>query len=205
MTGFTIKCKFQNVIYGFNDSNKGEFMKRFTNLIFALIFVIAGISSGSNGIASLIPDDQILINSGVDSWVPNPFLGSHKWKEFFSDEKHSSSKKTEWIWYYDSETVIKATNEKLNFKGQALGVGGATLVWVKVVELKINKTMLLFYGLWPEKRITLFFGIFEKEDGTKYFEEISEMEDIQKMAPGLPREVLENLFKAIFKSWWKVW
>jgi len=71
--------------------------------------------------------------------------------------------------------------------------------------LKPDGVRYLFYSIWPEKRIALFFGIFEEEDGTKYVEDISEMEDIQKLAPGLSREVLENLFNAITKPWWKVW
>jgi hypothetical protein len=41
----------------------------------------------------------------------------------------------------------------------------------------------------------------KKEDG----EDISKMEDIQKLPSGLEREVIENLFNAIFKPWWKVW
>jgi len=180
-------------------------MKKVAMWSFALIIAISGIFSGSQGTPSRVLDDKILIDSGVPSWVPNPLEGSHKWKKFFSDEKYSSSKKTELVWYYDSKTATKATTEKLNFKGQVLGLEGATLAWVKVVGSKPNMIMLLFYALWPEKRIALFFGIYEKEDGTKYLEDISEMEDIEKMAPGLPREVLENLFNAIFKPWWKVW
>jgi hypothetical protein len=214
-----VKCKFQILIERFDDSNgpyghnpwssaqadKGGHMKRFTILFLALIFVITGISPGSNKTETPMPNENILIESDVDSWVPDPLLGTHKWKKFFSDEKHTPSKKPEFEWYYAPEMVIKETIEKLNYKGQASGLVGATLAWVKVVELKNNRTMWLFYGIWPEKRITLFFGIFEKEDGTKYFEDISEMEDIQKMAPGLSKEVLENLFKAISKPWWKVW
>jgi hypothetical protein len=180
-------------------------MKKVTILSLVLLFVIAGISSGSNGIVNRIPDDKILIDSGVYSWVPNPLVGSHKWKKFFSDEKYSSSKKVESTWYYDSKTIIKATTKKLNFKGQALGLEGATLVWTKVVGLKPNGIRYLFYALWPEKRVALFFAIFEREDGTKYVEDVSEMEDIQRMDSGMPREVLESLFNAIFKPWWKVW
>ena len=163
------------------------------------------ISSESNADPTRIPDDKILIDSGIDRWVPNPLVGSHNWKKFFSDEKYSSSKKAESTWYNDSSTAIKATTEKLNFKGKALGLEGASLVWTKVVGLKSTGIKYLFYALWPEKRVALFFGIFEKEDGTKYVEDISEMEDIQKLPPGLSREVLENLFNAIFKPWWKVW
>jgi len=132
-------------------------------------------------------------------------VGSHNWKNFFSDDKYASSKKAESIWTYDSKTTIKATAEKLNFKGQAFGLEGATLVWVKVVELKTNKSKYLYYALWPEKRVALFFGIFEKDDGTKYFEDVSEEEDIPKLAPGLMRESVESLSNALFKSWWKVW
>jgi hypothetical protein len=183
----------------------GCHMKKIVILSLALGFLIGGISFGTNSVLNRISDDKILIQSGFPSWVPNPLVGSHKWKQFFSDEKHSSSKKTEFVWYYDSKTAIKATTEKLNLKGQAMGLEGATLVWVKVVELKTNRIMFLFYALWPEKRIALFFGIYEKEDGIKYVEEIGETDDIQKMGPGLPKEVLENLFNAIFKPWWKVW
>jgi hypothetical protein len=180
-------------------------MKKIAILSLALVFVIPGIHSGSNGMVNRIPDDKILIDFGVDSWVPNPLVGSHSWKKFFSDEKYSPSKKVETTWYYDSKTIIKATTEKLNFKGKPMGLGKATLVWTKVVGLKPNGIKYLFYALWPEKRVALFFGIFEKGDGTNYVEEVSEMEDIQKLAPGLPREVLENLFNAISKPWWKVW
>jgi len=180
-------------------------MKQVTILSLALFFVIADIHSGSNSIANLVPDDKILIESGVNSWVPNPLVGNHNWKKFFSDEKYSSSKRIETTWYYDSKTIIKTGTEKLNFKGQAMGLEGATLVWIKVVGLKPDGIRYLFYALWPEKRVAMFFGIFEKEDGTKYVEDVSEMEDIQKLAPGLPREVFENLFDAISKPWWKVW
>ena len=180
-------------------------MKKAMILLFGLLFVIAGISSGSNAEVKRIPDDKILIDSGVDSWVPNPLVGSHKWKEFFSDEKYSSSKKAESIWSYDSKTIIKASAEKLNFKGQALGLEGATLAWVKVVELKTNRMKYLYYALWPEKRVALFFGIFEREDRKKYVEDISEKEDIQTLAPGMMREALESLFNAVSKPWWKVW
>jgi cytochrome b len=86
-----------------------------------------------------------------------------------------------------------------------MGLEGATLVWAKVVGLKPDGIRYLFYALWPEKRVAVFFGIFEKEDGTKYVEDVSEMEDIQKLAPGMMREVFENLFNATFKPWWKVW
>jgi len=173
-------------------------------LLFGLLFVIVGIFSGSNAEVKRIPDDKILIDSGIDSWIPNPLVGSPNWKKFFSDEKFSSSKKVETTWYYDPKAAIKATTEKLKFKGEALRLEGATLVWTKVVGLKPNGVKYLFYALWPEKKVALFFGIFEK-DGTKYVEDISEMEDIQKLAPGLSREVLENLFNAILKPWWKVW
>jgi hypothetical protein len=79
------------------------------------------------------------------------------------------------------------------------------LVWTKVVGLKPEGIRYQFYALWPEERVALFFGIFEKEDGIKYVEDISEMEDIQKLAPGFQKEVFESLFNAVFKPWWKVW
>jgi hypothetical protein len=180
-------------------------MKKAAILSLLSVFVIASNSSGSNGIVNRIPDDKILIDSGVHSWVPNPLVGSHNWKKFFSDEKYSSSKKVESTWYYDSKTTTKVTTEKLNFKGQPLELEGATLVWIKVVGKKPDEIKHLFYGLWPEKRVALFFGIFGKEDGTRYVEDVSEMNDIQKMDSGMTREVLENLFNAIFKPWWKVW
>lgn len=180
-------------------------MKKVGTCSFALIFAIAAIFLGSSAIPSPVPDDKILIDSGVPSWVPNPLAGSHKWKKFFSDDKYSSSKKPELVWYYDSKTVIKATTETLNVKGQALGLEGATLVWVKVVGSKPSMIMFLFYALWPAKRVALFFGIYEKEDGTRYVEDIGEIDEIEKMASGLPKEVLENLFNAISKPWWKVW
>jgi hypothetical protein len=180
-------------------------MKKVAAYSVALVFVITSLYSECNSTANPLPDDKILIDSGVSSWVLNPLVGSHKWKKFFSDDKYSSSKKAESIWYYDSKTTIKATAEKLNFKGQALGLEGATLAWVKVVELKTNRTKYLYYALWPEKRVALFFGIFEKDDRTKYVEDVSEEEDIQRLAPGLMREALESLFNALFKSWWKVW
>jgi hypothetical protein len=180
-------------------------MKKVIIFLFGSLFVIAGISSGSNAVEKRIPDEKVLIDSGIYSWVPNPLVGSHRWKKFFPDEKYSSSKKVEVTWYYDSKTTIKATTEKLNFKGQPLGLEGATLVWVKVVGLKPNEVKYLFYALWPEKKVALFFGIFGKEDGTKYVEEINTMEDIQKLPSGLEREVIEYLFNVIFKPWWKVW
>ena len=180
-------------------------MKKNMILLFGLLFVMVGIFPGSHAEVKRIPDDQILIDSGIDRWVPNPLVGSPKWKKFFSDEKFSSSKKAETTWYYDPKAKIKATTEKLKFKGQPMGLEGATLVWTKVVGLKPDELRYLFYALWPEKKVALFFGIFEEEDGTKYVEDISEMEDIQKLAPGLSREVLENLFNAISKPWWKVW
>jgi hypothetical protein len=102
-------------------------MKKVTVWSVALVFVIAGLSSESNGRANPLPDDKILIDSGISSWVPNPLVGSHNCKKFFSDEKYSSSKRAESIWYYDSKTTIKASAEKLNFKGQPLGLGG--LLW----------------------------------------------------------------------------
>ena len=176
-------------------------MKEYTILSLALVFVMAGISFGSNG----IPDDKILIDSGVYSWIPNPLVGSHNWKKYFSDEKYSSSKNVESTWYYDSKTIIKATTEKLNFKGQPLGLEGATLVWTKVVGLKPDGIRYLFYALWPEKRVALFFGIFEKGDGTKYVEDVSEMEDIKRTDPGMQKQMIENLFNAIFKPFWKIW
>lgn len=179
-------------------------MKKTIILLFGLFFMMVHISSESSAVATRIPDDKILIDSGIERWVPNPLVGSPKWKKFFSDEKYSSSKKAETTWYYDPKTMIKATTEKLNFKGQALELKGASLVWAKVVGLKSNEVKYLYYALWPEKKAALFFGIFEKEDGTKYVQEISEMEDIQKLPPGLSRTVLENLFDAILKPWWKV-
>jgi hypothetical protein len=180
-------------------------MKKVAILSLTLVFVIVGIHPGSESTVNRIPDDKILIDSGVQSWVPNPLVGSHNWKKFFSDEKYSSSKTIEVTWYYDSKTIIKASTEKLSLKGQSIGLEGATLVWIKVVGLRPDGIKYLFYALWPEKRVALFFGIFEKEDGTKYVEDVSEMEDIQRSAPGLLREVFENLFNAIFKPWWKVW
>jgi hypothetical protein len=108
-------------------------MGKVTILSLTLVFVIAGIHSGSNGMENRIPEDKILIDSGVSSWVPNPLVGNHNWKKLFSDEKYSSSKRIEATWYYDSKTIIKAGTEKLNFKGQPMGLEGATLVWTKVV------------------------------------------------------------------------
>ena len=180
-------------------------MKKLAAYFTTLVFVIVGLCSECNSAANPLPDDKILIDSGVPSWVPNPLVGRHNWKKCFSDEKYSPSKKAQSIWYYDSKTTIKAKAEKLNFKGQALGLEGATLAWVKVVELKTNRTKYLYYAVWPEKHVALFFGIFEKEDGTKYVEEVSEKEDIQQVPTGLMREALESLFNALFKSWWKVW
>jgi hypothetical protein len=180
-------------------------MKKANILILVVFFAILGIFSGSDGIANTITDEKILTQSGVDSWVPNPLVGSHKWKKFLSDEKHTPSKEAESIWYYDSKGTIKATSEKLKFRGEELRLEGATLVWVKVAGLKTKETRFLFYALWPENRIALFFGIFETGDGTKHFEDIGIMGDIKKMDPGLEREVLENLFNAIYKPWWKVW
>jgi hypothetical protein len=179
-------------------------MKKVTILSLSLFFMIAGIHSG-NTAPNPISDDKILIDSGVSNWVPNPLVGGHNWKKFFSDEKYSPSKRIESTWYFDPKTMLKASTEKLNFKGQPMGLEGATLVWTKVVGLKLDGTRYLFYALWPEKRVALFFGIFEKEDGTKYFEDVSEMEDIQKLPPGLLRDMSENLFNVTFKSWWKVW
>ncbi len=180
-------------------------MKKAAILALASVFVIVGIHSVSNGAINPIPDDKILIDSGVDSWVPNPLVGSHNWKKFFSDEKYSSSKKIESTWYYDSKMVIKATPEKATIKGQPMSLEGATLVWTKVMGLKPDANKYLFYALWPDKRVALVLGIFEQEDGTKYVEDIRETADIQKLSPGLLREVLENLFNAILKPWWKVW
>jgi hypothetical protein len=180
-------------------------MKKIVILSLVLVFAIADISSGSTGKVNHITDDKILVDFGIPSWVPNPLIGSHKWKKFFSDEEYSSSKKVESTWYCDSETILKATTKKLNFKGKPLELEGATLVWTKVVGIEPNGIRYLFYALWPEKSVALFFAIFEREDGTKYVEDVSEMEDIQKMNPGMPKEVLGNLFNAIFKPWWKVW
>jgi hypothetical protein len=174
-------------------------------LLLGLLIVMEGIFSRGHAEVKRVPDDKILIDSGIASWVPNPLVGSPKWKKFFSDEKFSSSKKVETTWYYDSKARIKGTTEKLNFKGQPMGLEGATLVWTKVVGLKPDEVRYLFYALWPEKRVALFFGIFEEEDGIKYVEDISEMEDIPKLPPGLAREILDGLFNAISKPWWKVW
>jgi hypothetical protein len=180
-------------------------MKGVTVVSVMLVLVIISLCPERNGIAKPLADDKILIESGIHSWVPNPLVGSHNWKKVFSDEQYASSKKAESIWYYDSKTTLKAAAEKLNLKGQVVGLEGATLVWVKVVELKTNRTKYLYYALWPEKRVVLFFGIFGKEDGTKYVEEVSEEENIQKLPAGLMKEALESLFNAVFKSWWKVW
>lgn len=180
-------------------------MRRITIWLLTLFFMTMGIYWINYAQPFQIPDDKILIDSGISNWVPNPLIGSHNWKKFFSDEKYSASKKIETTWFYDQKTVIKATAEKINFKGQPMELGGATLVWTKVVGLKPGENKYLYYGVWPEKRVYLFFGIFEKEDGTKYVEEVGEMEDIEKMAPGMTRQILENLFNAIFKPWWKVW
>ena len=180
-------------------------MKKLTAYSVAAVLVVAGLCPGSNCTANPLPDDKILIDSGVSSWVPNPLMGGHNRKKVFSDDKYSSSKTAESVWYYDSKTTIKATGEKLNFKGQAFGLEGATLAWVKVVEPKTNKSKYLYYAFWPEKRVVLFFGIFEKEDGTKYVEDISEKENLKELAPGLMRDALESLSNALFKSWWKVW
>jgi hypothetical protein len=179
-------------------------MKKIIVWSMALVCVVVCLVCDTYGSKNALADDKILIDSGVPSWVPNPLVGTHNWKKFFSDEKYSSSKKAESIWYYDSKTTIKKPAETLNFKGQAFGLEGATLAWVKVVELKTNRTKYLYYALWPEKRVALFFGIFEKEDGTKYVEDVSEKEDIQALAPGMMREVLESLFNALLKPWWKV-
>lgn len=170
-----------------------------------LISMVTGLYSESHEMANQISEDKILIDSGVGSWVPNPLIGDHVWKKFFSDEKYSPSKRIESTWYFDSKTIIKTTTEKLNFRGQPMELEGATLVWTKVVGSKPDGIKYLLYALWPERRVALFFGIFEKDDGTKYVEDVSEMEDIQKLPPGLLREVLENLFNAIFKPWWKIW
>lgn len=180
-------------------------MKKVIIFIFGSLFVIAGISFASGAEVKRLPDEKILIDSGIDSWVPNPLVGRHKWKKFFTDEKYSSSKKVESTWYYDSHTTIKATTQKLNFGGQPLGLEGTTLVWAKAVGLKPNEVRYLFYALWPEKKVALCFGVFTKEDGTKYVEDISKMEDIEKLPSGLEREVVENLFNAVFKPWWKMW
>ena len=180
-------------------------MKKVAAYFVTLVFAIGSLFSECNSAANPLPDDKILMDSGVPSWVPNPLVGNHNWKKYFSDDRYSPSKKAESIWYHDSKTAIKAKAEKLNFKGQALGLEGATLAWVKVVELKKNTTKYLYYAVWPEKRLALFFGIFEKEDGTKYVEDVSEEEDIKGLAPGLMKDALESLFNAVFKSWWKVW
>ena len=180
-------------------------MKRIPIWSLTLVLVIVGIHWGSYAQTNRIPDDKLLMDSGISSWVPNPLIGSHDWKKFFSDEKYSPSKEIESTWFFDKKTVIKATTEKLNFKGQPMELRGATLVWTKIVGLKPGGIKYLYYGVWPEKRVGLFFGIFEKEDGTKYVQDVSEMQDIEKLAPGLVRAVLENLFNANFKPWWKVW
>lgn len=180
-------------------------MRKANILTLAVCFAILAIFCGDNGRAIAITDEQILSQSGIDSWVLNPLVGSHKWKKFFSDGKNSSSKEAESLWYYDSKGIIKATSEKLNLKGEEMKLQGATLVWVKVAGLRTKETRFLFYALWPETRVALFFGIFEKGDGTKYFEDIGIMGDVKKMDPGLEREILENLFNAIYKPWWKLW
>jgi hypothetical protein len=205
LTHFTEKCKFALESVASKIQKKRCHMKKVTVYSVALVFLIASLCFERNATANPLPDDKILIDSGVYSWVPNPLVGSHNWKKVFSDDKYSSSQKAESLWYYDSKTTLKATDEKLNFKGQAFGLEGATLAWVKVVELKTNRIKYLYYALWPEKRVALFFGIFEKEDGPKYVEDVGEEEDIQRLAPGLMREALESLFNALFKSWWKVW
>jgi hypothetical protein len=74
-------------------------MKKLTILALTMVFVIAGHHSGSYGTVNRIPDDKILIDSGAPNWVPNPLVGSHNWKKFFSDEKYSASKRVESTWY----------------------------------------------------------------------------------------------------------
>lgn len=179
-------------------------MKTLSIMIIVLVMVMLFTLPDHTRSSNATPKDKILTASGIDPWVPNPLVGEHKWKKFFSDEKFTESKKAETIWYYDSKTEIKPKGEKLNLKGQPLSLEGATLVWVKSVDLKNNRTNYLFYALWPEKKAALFFGIFEKEDRTKSFEEIGEMEEVSRMAPGLEREVLENLINAVFRPWWKI-
>ena len=44
-----------------------------------------------------------------------------------------------------------------------------------------------------------------REDGTLYVEEVDETTDMQKIEPGLQKELFENLSNAVFKRWWKVW
>ena len=180
-------------------------MKNIALLSLVLVIVMAEAALGANGTAKPAEEDNILAVAGVSGWVPNPLAGSHNWKKFFSDEKHSPSKKAEATWYYDSKTVLEPTTQKLAIKDKVLGSEGATLVWVKVAGSKPSETRYLFYGLWQEKRIALFFGIFTREDGTMYVEEVDEANDIQKMEAGLQKEVFENLSSALFKPFWKIW
>ncbi len=179
-------------------------MKKVSIMVSVFVMVMLFTSTDNTRSSNPASEDKILIVSGIDPWVPNPLVGEHRWKKFFSDEKFTQSRKPETIWYYDSKAEMKAKGEKLNLKGQPLSLEGSTLVWVKSVDLKNNRSNYLFYALWPEKKIALFFGIFEKEDRTKSFEEIGEMEEVSKIAPGLEREVLENLINAVFRPWWKI-
>jgi len=180
-------------------------MKKVTLLSLVWVFVMAGAAAGADGTAKPAAEESILAASGVSGWVANPLAGSHSWKKFFSDEKVSPSKKAESTWYFDSRTVLKPTTQKLAVKEKVFGAEGATLVWVKVVGLKPIETRYLFYGLSEAKRVVLFFGIFTREDGTVYVEEVDETNEIQKMEAGLQKEVFENLSNAVFKAWWKVW
>jgi hypothetical protein len=180
-------------------------MKKGLLLSFVLVMIMAEAGLGADGTAKPAAEDNILAASGVSGWVANPLVGSHNWKKFFSDEKHTPSKKAESTWCIDSKTVLEPKAEKLTFKEKVLGSEGATLVWVKVIGLKPGETRYLFYGLWQAKSVVLFFGIFVREDGTTYVEEVDETTDIQKMEPGLQKELLENLSNAVFKRWWKVW
>ena len=123
-------------------------MKKRIFLSFVLVIVLAGAALGADGTAKPAPADNVLATAGVSSWVPDPLGGSHSWKKFFSDEKHTPSKKTESTWYYDSKTVLEPKAETLTLKEKVLGSEGATLVWVKVIGAKPSETRYLFYGLW---------------------------------------------------------
>jgi hypothetical protein len=180
-------------------------MKEFTLVSLTLFLMMAGIALGANGTAKPGAEDNILVASGVSGWVPNPLAGNHNWKKFFSDEKVSPSKKAEFAWYLDSKTVMEPTAQKLSLKEKVFETEGATLVWVKVSGSKPAETRYLLYGLWQAKRVVLFFGIFTRDDGTTYVEEVDETTDISNMEPGLQKEIFENLSNAVFKPWWKVW
>jgi hypothetical protein len=59
-------------------------MKKAAILSLLSVFWIASISFGSNELVNRITDDKILIDSGIDSWVPNPLVGSHHWKNILA-------------------------------------------------------------------------------------------------------------------------